>query len=485
MAKGLISSSLFSVKQLSDKIRLEEISPVDLIEICLDRIKKFNPILDAFITVIEEEDIYKQAQIAEKEIKQGNYCGPLHGIPFSIKDIFYAKNVRCTAGSKILSDYIPEFDATVVNKMKAAGAILIGTNNLNEFASGITGINPFYGSSKNPWNMSRISGGSSGGSAVAVATGMTPISLGSDTGGSIRVPASLCGVVGLKSTYGRISRHGIVPLAPSLDHVGCITRSAWDAATVLECIAGWDPLDQTSVRKKVPVYTDIIEKEPSAEKICARVPKSYFFDYLHPEVENLFYDFMETGLTNAIVYYDDVYLHNIDKYYKCWRDIRLAEAAEIHSKWMKTRAEDYSGEVRNMLIEGTKVTAVEYLHAMNITKDIKNDFLSIFDNNNKKKTDIIIVPTTIIPAPGFDEETVSIDDNVFETRRALLQNTIIFNSTGLPSVSIPIGLTKDSMPVGVQIIGPPLKEDVILSVAYNYECVNNTFNKFIPPLLCG
>lgn len=477
MGKGLISS-LFSVKQLSEKIKRGDISPVDLVEICLDKIKKFNPILDAFITVIEEEDIYKQAQIAEKEIKQENYFGPLHGIPFSIKDIFYAKNVRCTAGSKILSDYIPDFDATVVKKMRAAGAILIGTNNLNEFASGITGINPFYGSSKNPWNTSKISGGSSGGSAVAVATGMTPISLGSDTGGSIRVPASLCGVVGLKPTYGRISRHGIVPLAPSLDHVGCITKSAWDAAAVLKCIAGWDPLDQTSVHKKVPVYTDTIEKEPSGEKICVRVPNSYFFDYLHPEVEDLFYDFIETKLTNAIVSYD-VDLRNTDKYYKCWRDIRLAETAEIHLKWLKTRAEDYSSEVRDMLIEGTKVTAVEYLHAMNITKDIRNDFLLIL--GNKKKTDAIIIPTTVIPAPGFDEERVSIEDNIFETRQALLRNTIIFNSTGLPSLSIPIGLTKDSMPIGVQIIGSPFKEEVILSIAYNYERINNGL-KFIPPL---
>jgi aspartyl-tRNA(Asn)/glutamyl-tRNA(Gln) amidotransferase subunit A len=477
MTKGL-TSSLFSVKQLSAKIKRVEISPVDLVETCLDRIKKFNPILDAFITVIEEDDIYKDAQTAEKQIKQGTYFGPLHGIPFSIKDIFYAKNVRCTAGSKILSNYIPDFDATVVKKMKEAGAILIGTNNLNEFASGITGINPFYGNSKNPWNTSKISGGSSGGSAVAVATGMTPISLGSDTGGSIRVPASLCGAVGLKPTYGRTSRYGIVPLAPSLDHVGCITRSAWDAAVVLECIAGWDPLDQTSVHKKVPVYTDIIEKEPGSEKICARAPKSYFFDYLHPEVKAMFYDFMETKLTNVIVYYD-VELRNTDKYYKCWRDVRLAEAAEIHSKWLKTRAEDYSSEVRNMLIEGTKVSAVEFLHAMNITKDIRNDFLSIL---GKKKTDVIIVPTTIIPAPGFDEETVNINDNIFETRQALLRNTIIFNSTGLPSLSIPIGLTKDSTPVGVQIVGNPFEEDKILSIAYNYERINDSLTKFIPPL---
>src|ERR671930_930389 len=241
-----LKSSLLSLRQLSDGIKSGEISPVDLIEVCLDRIKKFNPILNAFITVIDEETLYDQSQIAEREIKHGKYYSPLHGIPFSIKDIFYAKGVRFTAGSKIFSNYISSADATAVKRIKKAGAILIGTNNLNEFASGITGINYFYGSSKNPWDISRISGGSSGGSAVAVATGMVPISLGTDTGGSVRVPSSLCGVVGMNPTYGRISKHNVFPLSPSLDHVGCITRSAWDTALVMEHIAGRDPLDEPS-----------------------------------------------------------------------------------------------------------------------------------------------------------------------------------------------------------------------------------------------
>ncbi|MGC2668950.1 MAG: amidase [Candidatus Nitrosopolaris sp.] len=476
MVKGL-HFSLFSVKHLSEKIKTNEISPVDLIEFCFDRIRKFNPSLNAFITVIDEEDAYNNARIAEREISQGNYRGPLHGIPFSIKDIIYAKGIRCTGGSKILSKYIPKTDATCVKKIKEAGAILLGTNNLNEFASGITGVNPFYGNTKNPWNMSRISGGSSGGSAVAVSTGMACISLGTDTGGSIRVPSSLCGVVGLKPTYGRVSKHGVVPLAPSLDHVGCVTRSAWDAAAVLECISGWDSSDHISNHKKVPPYTKIIETS-NFGGISIGVPNDYFFDYVHPEVESLFYQFLESIKSLGYKVFD-LDLQNTERYYNTWRKIRYAEAPEIHAHWLKTRKEDYSEEVREKLIQGTKISAVDYIHAMRIINEkIKKELLAML----RQKIEIIAVPTTIIPAPRFDELTVSdICGTVLQTREALLRNTIVFNSTGFPAVSIPIGLTKDNMPVAVQMIGPPFREEKILSVAYNYECMNNTGIKFMPP----
>ncbi len=479
MVNKLNSSSL-SLKQLSERIKSGEISPVDLIEICLDRIKKFNPILNAFITVIDEETLYNQSQIAEREIKHGKYYSPLHGIPFSIKDILYAKGVRCTVGSKIFSNYIPSVDATAVKRIKKAGAILIGTNNLNEFASGITGINYFYGSSKNPWNTSRISGGSSGGSAAAVATGMVPISLGTDTGGSVRVPSSLCGVVGMKPTYGRVSKHNVFPLSPSLDHVGCITRSAWDTAVVMEYIAGWDPLDETSKRKRVPAYTKIIENS-TMKGIRIGIPKMYFFDHVYSQVENLFYDFIETlGSAGSIIVHN-LDLHNTGRYHRVWQEIRLAEASEIHMKWLNTRPDDYSYEVRQMLVQGTKVSAVEYISALNMVRKLRKEFLSILNY----KVDVIMVPTTIIPAPRFDEETVSIDMNtVVETRGALLQNTILFNSTGLPAISIPIGLTKDNMPVAAQIIGPPFKEEKILSIAYNYERINNSSKGLVPPVWC-
>ena len=228
MSSSLIT--LASIKTISNRIRHGDLSPLDRVEACFDRIKKFDSSLDAFITIIKELAI-QDAKIAGKQIKEGQYIGPLHGIPFSIKDVIYAQGVKCTAGSKIMSNYISKINATSVEKMKEAGAILIGTNNTHEFACGITNVNPHYGSTKNPWDLSKLSGGSSGGSAVSVAAGMVPASLATDTSGSIRVPSSLCGVVGLKPTYGRVSKYGIVDLAPSLDHVGCITRSAWDAGS--------------------------------------------------------------------------------------------------------------------------------------------------------------------------------------------------------------------------------------------------------------
>jgi aspartyl-tRNA(Asn)/glutamyl-tRNA(Gln) amidotransferase subunit A len=457
--------SICSIKQLSEKIKTGEVSPIHLVEISFERIMRLNPLLNAFITIIKES-AYKEAQKAEKEIKQGNYIGPLHGIPFSIKDIFFVSRVICTAGSKIMSNYIPDIDATVVTKMKRAGAILVGTNNLNEFALGITGINPHYGSSKNPWNTSNISGGSSGGSAVAVATGMVPMSLGTDTGGSIRAPASLCGVVGLKPTYGRVSRYGVLALAPSMDHIGCITRSAWDAAAVLEQISGWDPLDQLSERKATSAYTKIIEQS-KINKISAAIPKTYFLDDLDPQVEKVFYNFIDT-LKSIGIMISEINLPNTDKYFESSRDILCAQAAEVHLEWIKTRSEDYSEDVRKQLMFGMQMSAVNYIRNMKIAKEIRKEFIKILNRD----TDVLIVPTTTITAPRFDEPRVKVRDAIIDVSTCLGKNNIVFNSSGLPAVSVPAGLTRDHMPVGIQIVGPPFNEGKILSIAYNFEYQN-------------
>lgn len=478
------STVLLSLREASESIRRGDLSPTDLVELSVDKINSLNPRLNAFITVVEKEKLIKKALVAEKEIKNGKYRGPLHGIPYSIKDIIYAKGIRCTSGSKILADYIPKSSATVVKRMMDAGAILVGTNNMNEFASGITGINPFYGSSKNPWDTSRLSGGSSGGSAVAVATGMVYFSLGTDTGGSVRVPASLCGVVGLKPTYGKISRYNIFPLSSTLDHVGCVTRSVWDAAAVLECIGGRDLCDDATVynnnnNNDIQPFTKDMG-EPSLKGKRIGVLKEYFCEHLHPEIADLFHEFTEFLHSAGAKVFLDLKLSHSSRFYDSWRNIRLPEAANVHRKWLKsTRASEYSHEVRQMLVEGMKIPAVDYLLSIRIVREIKNDLAAIFAAQD---LDAFIVPTTIIPAPQFDEETVMVcKDFVLETRQSLLRNTILFNSTGLPSISIPIGLTKkDNLPVGAQIIGPSFQEENILSIAYSYECIKS--KKYVPQL---
>ncbi|HEY6884395.1 MAG TPA: amidase [Nitrososphaeraceae archaeon] len=468
-----------SIKTISDRIKNGDLSPLDLVESCLQRIKKFDPTLDAFITILEER-ARQDAKIAEKQIKQGLYIGPLHGIPFSIKDVIYAEGVKCTAGSKIMSDYISNINATCVSKMKKAGAILIGTNNTHEFACGITNVNPHYGSSKNPWNTSKLSGGSSGGSAVSVAAGMVPVSLATDTSGSIRVPSSLCGAVGLKPTYGRVSKYGIVDLAPSLDHVGCITRSAWDAAAVLKIIAGRDPLDLTTENKKVADYVKIIEDDEAAttgKKISVGIPKEYFFDYLQPDVYRTFLDFIETIKSMDISVFD-VHIGETDKIYESWRPLRLGESAEIHLKWLQTRSEDYGEDVRRMLMQGTEVSAVDYIRAHKFIKELRNEFVRLLKN-----FDVLVMPTTPLTAPGFDEQMVDIGGKTLQIYQALSRHTIAFDSTGLPAISIPIGFSsKDNMPVGAQIIGPPFREEKILSLAYAYEQINDSLMKFTPSL---
>ena len=266
-----------SIHELSKLISSKSLSPVDLVEDTLERIDALDEELHAYITVTRDS-ARKEAKKAEMDIRDGKYLGPLHGIPVSLKDLIYVSGVRSTSGSRILSDFTPDYDATVVKRLKEAGAIIVGTNNTHEFACGITNINPHYGSSKNPWDPSRMSGGSSGGSAVAVSAGMAVGSLGTDTSGSIRVPSSLCGLFGLKPTYGRVSKYGVMPLAPSIDHVGPIARTAWDTAALLQAIAGYDILDESTLDLPVPDYLQIVsETLDKPRKFTLGVPQQVLF----------------------------------------------------------------------------------------------------------------------------------------------------------------------------------------------------------------
>jgi aspartyl-tRNA(Asn)/glutamyl-tRNA(Gln) amidotransferase subunit A len=472
-----ISSLDCSIERLSKLISSKELSPVDLIEDTLYQIKRLNPELNAFITVLEDS-ARVEAKNAEIIINEGKYRGPLHGIPLSLKDLIYVKGVRSTSGSKILTDYIPEYDSTVVKKLRDAGAIIIGMNNTHEFACGITNINPHFGSSKNPWDSTRMSGGSSGGSAVAVSALMSSASLGTDTSGSIRVPSSLCGLFGLKPTYGRVSKYGVMPLAPSIDHVGPITRSAWDAAAVLSVIAGYDEFDNSTVYSPVQDYVSLIsENKENGAKFKLGIPKEFFFDLIDHKVMNIFDRFIDK-LNESGISTTSVNLEETDKIFETWRAFRLGESAAVHFDWIKTRPQEYGSDVLAMLKKGLDITAVEYIKAQANREKLRSAFLM-----SMKGLDGLIVPTTGISAPLLDQNNVDINGQRLEVYQILSRLTTVFDVTGMPVLNIPAGLVENKLPVGVQVVGRAFEEGSILSIAHIYENDHNVSELMVPPIV--
>lgn len=465
-----------SIQELSKLISSSSLSPVDLVEDTLERIEFLNEELHAYITVTGNS-ARKEAKKAEADIRAGKYFGPLHGIPVSLKDLIYVTGVRSTSGSRILSDFIPDYDATVVKRLKEAGAIIVGTNNTHEFACGITNINPHYGSSKNPWDPSRMSGGSSGGSAVAVSAGMAVGSLGTDTSGSIRVPSSLCGLFGLKPTYGRVSKYGVMPLAPSIDHVGPIARTSWDTAALLQAIAGFDMLDESTFDLPVPDYLQIVsETLDKPRKFTLGVPQQYFFDLIDPKVmeifENCLNEMHGCGVSTV-----PVTLNETHKIFDSWKAFRLGESAAIHSSWLKSNRNEYGSDVLTMLERGTKITAVEYITALRYKKELKDDFLRAM-----KGLDGLLVPTTAIVAPTLEETSIDINGNNTEVYIALSRLTTVFDITGLPSLNVPAGLV-DGLPIGVQLVGREFDEALLLSLANVYEKYSRISETMIAPCL--
>jgi aspartyl-tRNA(Asn)/glutamyl-tRNA(Gln) amidotransferase subunit A len=488
----LLDTGNLTIQHLSKLIASREITSLEVVDAIIERIEKLNPKLNAFITILDES-ARREAIHADSLIKQGKYLGPLHGIPISLKDLIYIKGVRSTSGSKILADFVSDYNSTVTMKLRMAGAVIIGTNNLHEFASGITGINPHYGASKNPWDPTRISGGSSGGSAVAVSSGMSLASIGTDTSGSIRVPSSLCGIFGLKPTYGRVSKHGVMPLAPSIDHVGPLARSAWDIAAVLQIIAGYDKRDMSSARLPVPDYLKDISsseaedsnnndnnnnKNSSKEKFKLGIPNQFFFDIIEPNVMEIFRVFVDRlhacGITTS-----NVDLNGTDKIFETWRPIRLAESTAIHNEWIVSRRQVYGEDVIRMLEKGLEITAVKYINALNKGRqEIKEAFL-----NGMSEYDALLVPTTIIPAPSLDQNEVNIEGEIMEVYSSLSRLTTVFDITGLPALNIPAGLVDSKLPVGVQLIGRPFDEAHIIKIAYAYERHYNLAEQFIPSIM--
>lgn len=434
-------------------------APTAVAKECLRKIGSLNGTLNSFITVLADSAL-KSAEEAERRFRAGKPFGPLDGVPIAIKDLIYIDGVRCTAGSRVLAENVAPYDAEVIRKLKAAGAVLVGTTNLHEFAAGTTNVNPHFGPVRNPWDVRRMSGGSSGGSAVAVAAGMAPGALGTDTGGSVRIPAALCGVLGLKPTYGRVSRLGVIPLAPSLDAVGVLAASAWDVGALLQVISGHEKGDVTTVESEDADYlASLAEPFPGAR---IGVVHGYFQDSIDPEVEENLDEFV-SRLQGVGCRADELTPDWISEAYERWVPIRRAEATAFHLKWLESTPELYGQDVRRLLEQGKDVLAVDYVSAINARPSFMERFSATM-----RDFDFLALPTTTVHAPLLDQSSVVIKGKEVPVYSALNRLPIPFNYVGCPVLSVPTGLSH-GLPMGVQFVGKLFDERGLLRFARAIE----------------
>ncbi len=435
-----------SLTDQRDLVKSRELNASDLASACHRQIEKLNPTLNAFITVINPD----------QNVLPPSGSMPLYGIPIAVKDLYYTKGIRTTGGSKFFADHIPTEDAFVVQKIKRAGGQIIGKTNTHEIALGVTNNNPHFGACKNPWDITRTPGGSSGGSAVAVATGMAMAALGTDTGGSIRIPAALCGVVGLKPTYGRVSLRGIMPLSWNLDHAGPITRKVEDAALLLQVMGGYDEKDPVSVktlpgdysshlrdsmkeRKAALAIGDFIEETTDAEILNAIREAARILEEQGVTITELNVDFLkEAAQANAVMI--------------------QADGAAFHRERLKEHPDWFGADVRQRLETGAAFTSSEYVLARRTQAEARRRCEILFD-----EYDILLLPTTPIPAPFLEGE------NAIERARQLTRFTAPFNLTGLPALSVPCGFTKEGLPIGLQIVSRPWNESGVLRAGYAFQ----------------
>jgi aspartyl-tRNA(Asn)/glutamyl-tRNA(Gln) amidotransferase subunit A len=448
------------VAALSARLRAKEMSPVEVTEAYLGRIDALDSKLRAYITVTA--DVARSAaKAAEGEIQAGRWRGPMHGVPVALKDLVYTRGIRTTGGSKILADFVPTHDATVWSRLANAGAVLLGKLNLHEFAYGITSTNPHWGTVRNPYDPERIPGGSSGGSAAAIVGRMAAATIGTDTGGSIRIPAALCGCVGLKATYGRVNRYGVVPLAYTLDHVGPITRTVRDAAMVLNVIAGQDPNDSTSSEKPVPDFTAALGKDLKGIRVgVIRELNDGLSDEVAKSFQTALAQLSALGATVETVSIPSLAASSIVTAVITW-----AEALEVHEQWMRTRAHEYGADVRRLLEMGMAVPATSYVRAQRGRARILADALGALESR-----DVLVAPTSAIPAPKIGESSVLGEGGAgVDVVQSILRFTSPFDATGQPALAVPTGLSPGGLPLSMQIIGRPFDETTVLRVGDAYE----------------
>ena len=446
------------------EIRAGRLSPVELIDSVLDRIADTENTLHAFVCVVAEL-ARNAAQAAAEEIAAGRYRGPLHGIPLGVKDLYDTAGVPSTSGSKVRAGYVPDTNAVAVERLFAAGMVMVGKTHTHEFAYGV--ITP---TSRNPWNPGHIVGGSSGGAAAAVASGACMVGLGSDTAGSIRIPASLCGTVGLKPTYGRVSRRGVALLAWSLDHVGPLTRNVRDCALVLNAIAGFDRLDPACLDMPVPDYTTGLDQGITGLRVG--VPANYFFDHVHDDVAAAVRHAINVlqGLGAQV---REVTIPYTDALAAVEFGILLPEASAYHQEWLRDKGDLYSPDVRLFLEMGEFVLATDYIKALRVRTLIQQGWAAMFDD-----IDVLVSPSTPLAAPTVDTADAIWSDGTSENIvAALIRLTLPANVTGLPALSMPVGFDGAGLPLGMQIMGRPFDEATVLRVGQAYETASDTVGR--------
>ena len=442
-----------SIREAGELVRRKAISPVELTRACLLRIEQLNPALNAFITVTAEQAM-AQAREAEAEVRRGRWRGPLHGIPVGLKDNIDTAGVRTTLASAIFKDRVPSADAEVVRRLKSAGAVLLGKQNLHEVAFGTTAAVSYFGPVLNPWQPDRIAGGSSGGSAAAVAAGLCFGAVGTDAGGSIRVPSGYCGIVGLKPTYGLVGMRGAGEEGWwSMNHVGPMCRSVADAALLLSAIAGYDPRDSTSIEAPIPDYTAALRAKVSALRLAA--PREVFYDKLDPEIEAAMSKALGV-LRSLTAGLREVSLQPISGTIAA--DIVLAENYAFHAPYFAKTPQLYHASISRNLRQGSEVTTAAYIQARRELDGARRAIGAIFST-----VDLLVTPTTAVLPPTI-EEAVRLGIEL-----ELIRNTAPFNTYGLPTISIPCGFTSSGLPVGMQISGPRFGEAKVLALAHAYQ----------------
>jgi aspartyl-tRNA(Asn)/glutamyl-tRNA(Gln) amidotransferase subunit A len=486
MHKEIIKKTAWELRELLDR---GGVSSEDIVRAFIERTRQIDGKIGAFLSLNEDEAV-QLARASDDRRKKGQVLGPLDGIPISLKDILADKGHPLTCGSRFLKNFVSPYTATIVERLRSAGAIPWGRTNMDEFAMGSSTEHSAFKLTSNPWNLSCIPGGSSGGSAAAVAASETPLALGSDTGGSVRQPAALCGITGLKPTYGLISRYGLVAFASSLDQVGILSRTVMDTAMVLQIIAGKDPNDSTSCPVLIPDYCKHIQ-ENSKKTWKIGVPKEYFGEGLDLEVRK--------SLEDAIAFYKDAGCEIVDislpstsfaipTYYVISTaeassnlarfdgiryTTRSSDATDAIDIYSKSRAEGFGAEVKRRIILGTYVLSsgyqeAWYVHAQKVRTVIRQDFMRAFES-----VDVLLAPTSPFPAFKKGEKT---DDPLAMYLADI--DTVCGNLTGLPCLSIPCGFTKNRLPIGLQLIGKPFAEADLLSVAQTFEAQHDFVNQY-------